>query len=79
MYALTLNYYSRNLVLFNFGGDSTRVFQRVSMNLSITVGQAACQLFGRHTQSTLAASCVGWIVPIVKCDSIKRSCGCSCL
>jgi len=27
----------------------------------------------------MAASCVCWIVPIVTCDSIKRTCGCSCL
>jgi len=30
MYVLTLNHYSRNLVLFNFRGDNARVFQRVS-------------------------------------------------
>jgi len=53
-----LNYYSGNSVLFNFRGDNARVFQRVSMNLNMTVGQAACQLLGRYTQSTLAASCV---------------------
>ena len=55
-----LNYYSRNLVLFNFRRDNARVFQRVSMNLNMTVGQAACQLLCRYrpTQSTLAASCV---------------------
>jgi len=51
---LCLNYYSRNLVLINFRGDNARVFQRVSMNLNMTVGQAACQ----YTQSMLAASCV---------------------
>jgi len=33
---LHLNYYSRNLVLFNFRGDNARVFQRVSMNLAQT-------------------------------------------
>jgi len=49
------------------------------MNLNMTVGQAACRLLCRYTQSTLAASCLCWIVPIVTCDSIKRSCGCSCL
>jgi len=47
------------------------------MNLNMTVGQAACQLLCRYTQSTLAASCVCWIVPIVTCDSIKRAYGCS--
>jgi len=67
------------LVLFNFRGDNARVFQRVSMNLNVTVGQAACQLLCWYTQSTLAASCVCWIVPIFTCDSIKRTCGCSCL
>ena len=56
-----------------------RVFQRVSMNLNMTVGQAACQLLCRHNQSTLSTSCVCWIVPIATCDSIKRTCGCSCL
>jgi len=74
-----LNYYSRNLVSFNFRGENARVFQRVSMNLNMTVGQAACQLLCRHAQSPLAASCVCWIVPIATCDSIKRTCGCSCL
>ena len=74
-----LNYYSRNLVSFNFRGDNARVFQWVSINLNMTVGQAACQLLCRYTHSTLAASCVCWIVPIVTCDSIKRTCGCSCL
>jgi len=32
-----------------------------------TVGQVACQLLCRYTQSTLAASCVCWIVLIVSC------------
>jgi len=54
--------YVLNLVLFNFRGDRARVFQRVPMNLNMTVGQAACQLLCRYTQSTLAASCVCWIV-----------------
>jgi len=57
----------------------TPVFQRASMNLNMTVGQAACKLFCRYTQSTLAASYVCWIVPIVTCDSIKRRFGRSCL
>jgi len=64
------------LVLFNLGGDNARVFQRVSMNLSMTVSQAVCQLFCRYTQSTLAASYVCWIVPIITFDSIRRTCGC---
>jgi len=42
------------------------------MNLKMTVGQAACQLLCRYTQSTLAASCVCWTVVIVMCDSIKE-------
>jgi len=72
--------YPRNLVLFNFRGDHARVFQRVpmKMNVNMTVGQAACQLLCRYAHSALAASCVCWIVPILMCDSIKRTCGCSC-
>jgi len=66
------------LVLFNFRGDNARDFQQVSMNLNMTAGQAAYQLLCRYTQSTLAASCVCWIVPIVTSDSIKRTCGHSC-
>ena len=55
-----LNYYSRNLVSFDFRGDNARVFQPVSIrvNLSMTVGQAVCRLLCRYTHSTLAASCV---------------------
>jgi len=49
------------------------------MNLNMTVGQAACQLLCRYTQSMLAAFCVCWIVPIVTCYSIKRTFGWSCL
>ena len=75
---LGLNYYSWNLVLLNFRGVSARVFQRISMNFNMTVGQAACQLLCRYTHSTLVSSCVCWIVPIVMCDSIKRTYGCSC-
>jgi len=69
-----LNYYSRNLVSFNFRGDNARVFQRVSIqvNLNMTVGQGACQLLCRYTHSTLTTSCVFWIVPIATCDSIKE-------
>jgi len=37
---LCLNYYSRNLVLLNFRGDTARDLQRVSINLNMTVGQA---------------------------------------
>ena len=41
-----LNYYSQNLVSFNFRGDNATVFQRVSIrvNLRMAVGQAECQL-----------------------------------
>jgi len=42
------------------------------MNLNTTVGQAACQLLCRYTQSTLVVSCVGCIVPIVTCDYQKN-------
>ena len=76
---LCLNYYLRYLVLFYFRRDNARAFQRVSMNLNMTVGQAACQLLCRYTQSMLAAFCVCWIVPIVTCYSIKRTFGWSCL
>jgi len=76
---LCFNYYSRNLVSFNFRVDNARVFQWVSMNLNMTFDQAVCQLLCRYSQSTLAASCVCWIILIVTCDSIKRTCGCSCL
>jgi len=76
---LCLNYYSRNLVLFDFRGGNARVFQLVSMYLNTTGGQAAYQLLCRYIQSTLVASCVCWIVPIVTWDSIKRTYGCSCL
>ena len=68
-----LNYYSRNLVLFNIGGDNASVFQRVSMNLNMTVCHAACQLLCQDTQRTMASSCVCWIAPIATCDSIKRT------
>jgi len=43
---------------FRFRGDNARVFQQISMNLNMTVGQAACRLLCRYTQCTLAASCV---------------------
>ena len=33
----------------------------------------------RHTQSTLTASWVWWIVSIVTCESAERGCGCSCV
>ena len=37
------------------GPVNARILQRVSMNLSMTVGQAACRLLCQYTQSTLAA------------------------
>jgi len=39
-------------VLFNFRDDNTRVFQQVSINLNMTVGQAVCQLLCRSTRFT---------------------------
>jgi len=70
---ICLDYYSRNLVSFKIRGDETKVFQRVSMNLNITVGQTACQLLCRYTQSTLTASCVCWILPTVTCATVPLS------
>jgi len=52
--------------------DNARVFQRVCRNLNMTVGQAVCQLLCRYTQSTLAVSCVCWIVPIATCTLSKE-------
>jgi len=65
--------------LFRFRVDNARVFQRVSMNLNMTVGHAACRLLCRYTQCTLAASCICWIVPTVTCESGERTCDCTCL
>jgi len=65
--------------LIRFHGDKARVFQRVSINLSMTVGEAACRLLCRSTQSTLAVPSVCWIVPIVTCESSVSTCDCSCL
>jgi len=64
--------------LIKFLVDNARVFQQVYMDINITVGQAACRLWCRHTQSTLAASCLWWIVSIVTCESGERACGWSC-
>jgi len=44
----------------------------------MTVGQAACRLLCWYTQCTLATSCISWMVPIVACKSVERSCHCSC-
>jgi len=49
------------------------------MNLNMTVGQAACGLLCQYTQSTLATSCICWIVPSFMCESGERTCGYSCL
>jgi len=53
--------------LIRFRVDNATVFQRVSMNLNMTVGQAACRQLCQCTQSMLAVSC--WIVPIVTRES----------
>ena len=65
--------------LIRFRVDNAIVSQQVHMNLNMTVGQVACRILCRYTQSTLAASCVCWIVPIIACETDKRTCGCSCL
>ena len=36
--------------LFSFRVDKARVFQRVSLNFNMTVGQVACRLLRRYTQ-----------------------------
>jgi len=41
----------------------------------MTVGQAVCQLLCRYIQSTLAASCVCWIVQIATCTLSKELVG----
>jgi len=61
-----------------FRGDNARIVQQISMNLNMMIGQAACRLLCQNTQSTLAASCVCWIVRIVTSESGERR-GCSCL
>jgi len=42
------------------------------MNLSMTVGQAACRLQCRHTQSTLAASCLGESRRLLRANQAKE-------
>jgi len=69
----------RFIHLISFLGHNAWVYQRVSMNLNMTVCQAACRILCRNAQSTLAAFCVSWIVPIVTCESGERTYGCSCL
>jgi len=54
------------IYLIRFCVHNAKVFQRVYVNLNMTVGQAAWRLWCRHTQSTLTASCVWWIVSIVE-------------
>jgi len=49
------------------------------MNLNMIVGQDTCRLLCCQTQSTLAASCIWWIMSIVTCESGEKTCGCSCL
>jgi len=62
--------------LFRFRVDNTGVFQRVSMNPNMTVGQAACRLLCRYwllnARNTLAASCVCWIVPLLRVNQAKE-------
>jgi len=41
--------------LIRFCVDDARVFQRVSMNVNMTIGQAACWLLCQYTQNTLTA------------------------
>jgi len=69
------SFYSSNQIRVG----NARVFQRVSMNLNRTVGQAEFRLQCRYSQSPLTAFCVCWIVTIVTCESGERTCGCSCL
>jgi len=61
-----------HLIRFRF---KARVFQRVSMNLNMTIGQAAYQiLWIQASQRTLAATCVLLNRPIVTCESGERNC-----
>jgi len=69
----------RFIHLLRFLDDNAWVFQRVSTNLNMNVCQAACRIFCRNAQSTLAAFCASWVVPIVTYESGERSYGCSCL
>ena len=59
--------------VFRFRVDNARVFQRISINLNMTVGQATCRLLRRLSQCTLAASC------FVTYESGERTCDCLCL
>jgi len=45
----------------------------------VIVGQAACRLLCRYTQSAVVASFTWWIMSILTCESGEKSCGCSCL
>jgi len=36
---------------FRFRSDNARVYQQISMNLDMTVGQAACRLLCRYKQT----------------------------
>jgi len=53
---LRLNYFSQDLVSFNFRGDNARVFQLVSMNLHMPVGHATRRLLCRY--SSFVSVCV---------------------
>jgi len=72
---MTLNF----IHLIRFRVDNARVFQRVSINLTMTAGQATWRLLCRRTESTLAVSCVCWIESVITCESGERTCGCSYL
>jgi len=60
--------------LSRFRVDNARVFQGVSINLNMPVGQAACWLLCRYTQCTFATSRICWITPIATCESGERTC-----
>jgi len=40
------------ILLIKFCFDDARVFQRVPMNLNVTIGHAACRLLYRYNQGT---------------------------
>ena len=73
---LCLNYYSRNLVLFNLvmiTPEFSNEFPWISIWRLVKPHGIYCVDILKHT------GCVCWIVPTVTFDSIKRTCVCSCL
>ena len=62
------------LVFFNFRGENAS-FPTSFHESQYDGWSSPCQILCRYTQSTLAASCVCWIVLIVTCDTIKRTNG----